>query len=159
MEESKLELIPRQKIENVVCANVEIAEVEEMLELAKRMIQFCAETGGIGLAAPQIGVFKKLIVWNTKENIFQVGFNPIYFLKEKKTTHTIEACLSYPGEKYYLERYKYIKTVYEVPSKDKTELVKIYKAVRDEEAIVFQHEADHVYGKTIATKGKMVYKE
>ncbi len=157
MSENKLELKFKEDIEGVECAEIEVSEIPEFLELGMAMVQLCAENGGAGISTPQIGSNKKLIAWSAKNNMFQVGFNPKFY-KNGKKIYTVEGCLSYPGERYYLSRWKYIIAVYQVPNKEKNDFVQISKKMSGEEAIVFQHEVDHINGKTIATRGRLIDK-
>jgi len=151
----ELELKLREEVEGVECVDVEDDEIAGSIKLGEAMIKFCAENGGAGLAAPQVGFNKRLIVWMSKDNIFQIGFNPKFY-KDGKKINTVEGCLSYPNEQYYVQRWKYIVAVYDVPNKERTRLVQIARKMRGEEAIVFQHETDHTNGKTIATRGKLI---
>lgn len=154
----ELELKLREEVEGVECLDVTNEEIAGSIKLGEAMIKFCAENGGAGLAAPQVGFNKRLIVWMSKDNIFQIGFNPKFY-KDGKKINTVEGCLSYPNEQYYVSRWKYIVAVYEVPSKERTHLVQIARKMRGEEAIIFQHETDHTNGKTIGMKGKLIEKK
>lgn len=155
--ENKFELSPPEEIEGVICEEVLLEEVEQFLAQSAEMIQFCVEKGGIGLAAPQIGINKKFFIWQFKQELFQLAFNPLYFPDGKKTISTIESCLTYGTDKqYYMKRYKRIRAVYYGFSQKDKKLVKISKAMSGTEAIIFQHEMDHLKGKTIATEGKIL---
>lgn len=147
-----LQLKYREDVENVKCEDINEEEAEEYKELAEQMIEFAVQNGGMGLSAPQIGIHKKLIVWEGKEDTFHIGFNPNYY-PDGKDTNTVEGCLSYPDEQYFLGRKKSIRAVYYALNQG-GRLVKITRKMTNDEAIVFQHETDHVYGITIAMKGK-----
>jgi peptide deformylase len=151
----EVRLYQREEVENVSCEDVKENELSEMISLGEEMIKFANDNGGAGLSAPQIGFLKKVIVWKSKENLFSIGFNPRYY-KDGKITNTAEGCLSYPNETYFMQRYKYIRAVYFVPNEEKTSLVQISRRMRGEEAIIFQHETDHINGITIAMKGKKI---
>lgn len=150
----ELKLKYREEVENIKCEDINVDDMAEAVTLGEKMIEFTALKGGVGLAAPQIGIFKNIIVWeNNKERIFQIGFNPKYYIDGKKV-NTVEGCLSYPDENYYCSRGKYIRAIYFVPNKEKNELFKVTRKLHGQEAIRFQHETDHLDGITIAMIGR-----
>lgn len=156
-EENRLELSFREEVENVICSEVTEEEAHEYIPIAQAMIEFTIKNGGLGLSAPQVGINKKLIVWMGKENTFHIGFNPTFFKKDSKFINTVEGCLSYPNEDFFLEkrRRKYVQAVYFALNQG-GKLVKIMRPMRDDEAIVYQHEVDHINGITIAMVGKKI---
>lgn len=152
-EENKLELLFKEDVENVECEEIIEEEAKEYILIAQAMIEFVAKNGGVGLSAPQVGIKKQLIVWQGKDNTFHIGFNPKFFSKGKKI-NTIESCLSYPEEEYFVSgRRKYIQAVYYALNQG-GKLVKITRSMRDDEAIIYQHEVHHIEGKTIAMIGR-----
>lgn len=50
---------------------------------------------GVGLAAPQIGVLKRLVVIDTGDNFYEL-INPVILKQEGEQT-AVEGCLSIPG--------------------------------------------------------------
>lgn len=155
-EENRLELRFRKDVENVECEDIHEDEASEFIPIAQAMIEFAVNNGGIGLSAPQVGINKKLIVWQGKNNTFHIGFNPTFYSKGKKI-NTVESCLSYPEEEYYVPgiRRKYIQAVYYALNQG-GKLVKIARSMRDDEAIVYQHEVQHIKGITIAMIGRKI---
>jgi len=149
------ELKFREEVENISCEDITEEEMQTAVELGKKMIEFAVQNGGVGLSAPQIGILKNIIIWEGKENIFHIGFNPQIY-PDGKIIKTVEGCLSYPGETYYLERYKEIRAVYYVPAKEKNELFKVTRKLIGNEAIKFQHERHHLQGITISMIGKKI---
>ena len=147
-----LQLKYKEEVENVKCDDINEEEAGQYKELAEQMIEFAVQNGGMGLSAPQIGIHKKLIVWEGKENTFHIGFNPSYY-PDGKDTNTVEGCLSYPDEQYFLTRKKSIRAVYYALNQG-GKLVKITRKMTNDEAIVFAHETDHINGITIAMIGK-----
>jgi len=95
-----------------------------------------------------------------KDNTFHIGFNPTFYKKDSKFINTVEGCLSYPNEDYYLNkrRRKYIQAVYYALSQT-GKFIKIARSMREDEAIVYQHEVDHINGVTIAMVGKRIITE
>jgi len=99
------------------------------------MFALLREHRGLGLAAPQVGINARLFVtsWGV------VYVNPIITWHGKCRAQTIESCLSFPGALIPVTRYCEI----EMDGQR-------YKGV---EAIVLQHELDHLNGRHITMKG------
>ena len=58
-----LELAPPIEVENAVCESVTADEVESILkDMVPDMEKILEETGGVGIAAPQVGIKKKFFV-------------------------------------------------------------------------------------------------
>lgn len=109
------------------------------------MIETCLEVPGVGLAAPQ--VYKKLRMFimippskgKTQKPI--VVINPKIVTMSKDTKKDWEGCLSIPGIRALVPRYKTIKVEYIERTGRKTK--KIFKNFV---ARIFQHEYDHLDG-------------
>ena len=150
----QIELVETSKIEGCECEEVFIEEWDDIKLLGQEMIKLCVDKGGLGLAAPQVGVMKKMFVWMNGTNSFQIVINPSFF-PEKKITNLVEGCLSYPGSHFYLQRYKSGNIRFEIlDPKDNSKFKKVFRKVSGERSFVFQHELDHINGITIAMKGK-----
>ena len=153
-EENKLELRFGKDVENVKCDEIEEKEASDYINIAQAMIEFTAKNGGVGLSAPQVGINKQLIVWQGKDNTFHIGYNPTFYNSKGKKINTVEGCLSYPEEEYFIEgRSKYIQAVYYAVNR-KGSLVKVTRPMRDDEAIIYQHEVQHINGTTISMTGR-----
>jgi peptide deformylase len=150
-----MELVNSDEIEYITCEDVEEDELEWVVDKGEEMIKYCAENGGLGLAAPQIGIYKNFFVYSPREEIFQIVINPSWFPDGKKT-NTVEGCLSYPGQNYFLTRYKYVRAVYYGRSKKTGRMERVAKRLSGDDAIIFQHETDHLRGKTVRTKGRLI---
>ena len=96
---------------------------------------------GIGLAAPQIGVSKRMIVIDIGDNLIEL-INPEIVHREGKQVNT-EGCLSVPGIAGSVTRSRYL-TVKGLNRDGKEVTIE----VRDSGllATVFQHEIDHLDG-------------
>ena len=120
--------------------------VETTLEEARPIIQDLMDTAHFhkkncaGLAANQIG--SNLRVFVVKINGKFIAFINPSFSPASGTIESIEGCLSFPGIKTKVMRYKLINVS---PSKGKRK--KIYLGAQP--AIAFQHELDHLNGKVI----------
>jgi peptide deformylase len=135
-------------------------EYEEVFSLVEKMIVKCATEGGVGLAAPQIGVKKKLFVFMFNEGMYQAVINPKIFPEGHKKVNMIEACLSYPGKRYYVQnRFKNVRMVYYTINRQEKKLMRVVKSFHGMSAIVAQHEFDHLNGITIATRGVLIEDE
>lgn len=118
---------------------VEIID-NKLRELALDMLETMYKYDGIGLAAPQIGILKRMIVYDIGQGA-HVLINPV--IKKKKGQQTAEeGCLSFPNTFGMVDRPS---TVWiEATDIDGNKLE--YKA-EDIEAVVLCHEIDHLDGK------------
>lgn len=117
-------------------------EVEKVTPEIKKLIEDMAETmeknNGIGLAAPQVGVLKRVIVAETEKG--PIGLiNPAILKKSKEKILDEEGCLSFPKLFLKIPRWKKI----EVTALDGNG--KKIKA-RGLVARILQHEIDHLDG-------------
>ncbi|PIQ90692.1 MAG: peptide deformylase [Candidatus Omnitrophica bacterium CG11_big_fil_rev_8_21_14_0_20_41_12] len=100
------------------------------------------EGGGIGLAAPQVGISEQLVVMDIGEGLYKL-INP-RVVKRQGTQAISEGCLSVPGICIKVKRAKRVW----VEAKDEdNQPLKI--EADDLFACVLQHEIDHLKGKLI----------
>ena len=118
-------------------------EVGEVTDQIKQLAQDLKETmfasQGIGLAAPQIGVLKRIIAVQEKTPL--VFINPRITKKSRETTVEQEGCLSFPGIFLKINRAKEV----EVEALDENGEKISFKA-QGLMARVLQHEIDHLDG-------------
>ena len=82
----------------------EIKEVTPRInELIDDMFDTMYEACGVGLAAPQVGILKRLVVIDTTGDDPHVLINPEIVLTEGEQTGS-EGCLSVPGKRGYVRR-------------------------------------------------------
>ena len=117
------------------------------LLLAEEMMDIMIRAPGVGLAANQIGVLKKIVTINIQDKEKNLDnkyvlFNPKIILSSKETVIMEEGCLSIPEQFADIERPKEIIVEY---TSEKKKLVK--KRIDGVEARVLQHEIDHLSGK------------
>lgn len=126
--------ILRKKAEGVKDFN------DQIRTLISDMKETMDKNKGVGLAAPQVGISKRIIVVNTPEGV--MGFvNPKITKMGERTSFEEEGCLSLPG--LYLK----IKRAGEVEIETLDESGKKIKIqVKDIVARIFQHEVDHLNG-------------
>lgn len=76
---------------------------EEVKTIADKMVEIMFRAEGIGLAAPQIGVSKRIVTMNVKDD-FQILVNPHLVEESDETETRDEGCLSLPGVEAPVER-------------------------------------------------------
>lgn len=121
-------------------------EQDSIMDLAKQMLKIMYAAQGVGLAAPQIGVNKRLMVYNPSgdskkwlEETILVNPKIVEFSDAKD--EEIEGCLSFPDMQGEVVRSKWIKVEAMTPKGRK-----IKKKFKGWEARIFQHEYDHLDG-------------
>lgn len=102
--------------------------------------------GGVGLAANQVGETKRIILVNTG-SVRQFLINPVIVKKYGGTIMSTEGCLSFPGRRVRVVRNKQI--IVEGFSPDWKPLRFKFQGLN---AIVVQHEVDHLDGITCVDK-------
>lgn len=86
----------------------EITEVNDRIrELADDMLDTMYEANGVGLAAPQVGVLKRMVIIDIGEGPV-VMINPV-ILESSGSQTGQEGCLSIPGKAGIVTRPNYIK--------------------------------------------------
>jgi len=131
------------------------SEVPKITPNIHKLLDNMAETmyaaKGVGLAAPQVGVSKKVVTVDVGEGLIEL-INPVIISREGKDTD-IEACLSVPGLAGDVTRAK--KVVLQALDRD-GELIE-YEA-EGFVARAFQHELDHLSGILFIDVADKVYK-
>lgn len=122
-----------------------VAQVDDSVrELVRDMVETMYSADGVGLAAPQVGVLKRIIVIDpapgTKESKLYVFINPEIVSADGRTKYT-EGCLSIPGESEEIERFEKL-TVRALDEQGETFEVEAEGLL----AIALQHEIDHLDG-------------
>ncbi len=121
-----------------------VASVDEKIrKLVDDMFETMYEAPGIGLAAPQVGVYERVMVIDVSEDKSapQVFINP-ELLETRGTELMEEGCLSVPGIYEDVERAEWIRVRALDRNGDSFE-----KEVAGLEAVCIQHEIDHLEGK------------
>ena len=109
-------------------------------ELIKAMTKVMFENNGIGLAAPQVGIKKRLFIMGNEEQFYAI-INPTITLKEGEVVKDIEGCLSFPKLWLRVNRSDKIQVSYQDISGQK--ITTDFTGIK---ARVFQHEYDHLDG-------------
>ena len=108
--------------------------ITDLLDTANHHIDNCA-----GLAAPQIGVHKRVVVIRTGNTFFPM-INPVVVKKTGKKFVNHEGCLSLEGIRA-VERYSSVLVGY-IDKSGK----RVTKTFNGTTAIIVQHETDHLNG-------------
>lgn len=120
----------------------EVTEFSEKLwELLDDMAETMYEAGGVGLAAPQVGVLKRVVVIDTddKHGLMEL-VNPVIVAIKGKQREP-EGCLSYPGKSGYVVRPAKVK----IKAQDRYGRKRVYVG-SGLLARAFCHETDHLNG-------------
>lgn len=80
-------------------------------ELIDDMFETMYESGGVGLAAPQVGILKRLCVIDVTPDASEpiVFINPVIVEKSEELQTGYEGCLSYPGKSGIVTRAEKVK--------------------------------------------------
>ena len=113
-------------------------------KLLNDMTDTLAEANGVGLAAPQVGILRRVVVIDVGDGIIEL-VNP-RILRTAGSETTSEGCLSFPGEYGLVER----PTEVEIEAEDRHG--KTFRMTgHDLLARAFCHETDHLDGKVFKT--------
>lgn len=129
----------------------EVPEITpNILRLLDNMKDTMFEANGVGLAAPQIGIGKRVIVVDSEDELLEL-INPEITESEGSETDT-EGCLSVPG------LIGEVKRAYKVTIKAKNREGKAVELRREGlTARVLQHEIDHLDGILFIDKAEKVW--
>jgi peptide deformylase len=130
-----------------------VAEVdEEVRRLAARMVDVMDRAHGVGLAAPQLGVLRRMLVYRVgEEDAVRVLINPSLSELSEETVVSTEGCLSLLGGELQVPVSRHVRVhVSAVDSDgDPVEL-----EAEGFEARVIQHEIDHLDGVLIVDRAQ-----
>ncbi len=128
---------------------ISLKELKSYTKVAESMVKYIKdpEKGGVGLAAPQIGISKRLIVVSLMHDYEDENFRTIAMINPEIIEHTeevctdSEGCLSVPGEFGDVTRWTGVKVEFLNLSGIKQSL-----KLTDLAARIVQHEIDHLDG-------------
>ena len=137
---------------NLVCKKVDIQNINnEILEDIEDLKETLKFTGGFGIAGPQVGINKRIIVISIEKEKCSykdcedvpttVMINPSWRKLSEEKESEFEGCLSVPTIRGKVERYKQIEVTYFNENGEK-----IVKKVSGFTARDIQHECDHLDG-------------
>lgn len=132
----------------------------DLHQLLDDMVETMREAPGVGLAAPQIGISKRIAVIEYPEDeddpentmrVFEL-INP-EIIRTKGSEVGQEGCLSMPGLAADVDRATYVL----VRAQDRMGNEVRFKAY-DWLARIFQHEIDHLFGRLMTDNAETVYR-
>ena len=114
---------------------------DELRSLVERMKLLMVDAHGIGLAANQVGVLRRVFVFQLAEDDVRAMVNPEIVERSDETEVADEGCLSIQGVTVPVERS--LRVVIEGKDEDGTD---VRYELDDYEARCVQHESDHLDG-------------
>ena len=121
--------------------------------LIKEMSEIMYENNGVGLAAPQVGVPVRIIIFDVDKKGLIVVINPVLTLNKEEFI-SIESCLSMPGFEGKIRRKEYV----HLEGIDRYEKPITIEAEGLLSACI-QHEVDHLQGILILDRASRMKKE
>lgn len=119
----------------------EVTEVTPRIQdLIDDMFETMYETNGVGLAAPQVGILKRIVVIDTTGEDPIVLINPRIVETDGEQTGN-EGCLSVPGKSGIVTRPNYVKVIAQDENLETFEIEGTELLAR-----AFCHEIDHLDG-------------
>lgn len=122
-----------------------------LIRLIKRLYYTMISDGGVGIAAPQVGIHRNLF-WFKRFDVlpnkpFQVAINPkINFYSQRKVNFIGDGCLSVPDISGKTERFSSIMVEYTLDNGVvEKNILEGYSSVSFT-SVCFQHEFDHLQG-------------
>lgn len=113
---------------------------DRLAQLIDDMIETLHDSNGAGLAAPQVGVLRRIVIINTEDEDWEL-VNPELVEVSEEEESAIEGCLSLPGKWGMVSRPVYAK----VRAQDRFGDWYEYEG-EDLTARCFLHELDHLEG-------------
>ncbi|KDC59239.1 peptide deformylase [Bordetella bronchiseptica] len=139
-----------------VAAPVERYDTPELRALIDDMFETMAHAQGVGLAAPQIGVDLQLVIFGFERNDRYpdapavprtILCNPVIEPLSDEMEDGWEGCLSVPGLRGLVPRYRHIRYSGYDPAGQRIE-----REAEGFHARVVQHECDHLIGRLYPTR-------
>lgn len=122
-------------------------------ELVKAMAKFMTDNGGVGLAAPQVGIKKRLFIMGNFIKLVAC-INPKIVSLSEERDNDLEGCLSFPDLFMKVKRPASAVVQYNTASGELVE-----RELTGFECRVFLHEYDHLIGVTFDQRvGDLTYK-
>jgi len=110
-------------------------------ELEVSMVQLMVESNGLGLAANQVGLLKRVFAIHLKDQVPFCMFNPYILYGDNDLVLADEGCLSFPELFLKIPRHKNITAGY-VDRQGNKRIIELTGI----DARCFQHELDHLEG-------------
>ena len=124
-----------------------------ILTLLDDMTETMRAADGVGLASPQVGVLRRVVVIECEPGNVLELINPV-IVERKGSQHELEGCLSVPGRQGYTDRPMYVK----VEALNRRGEMMTYEG-EGLLAKAFCHEIDHLDGILYIDHAEMVVEE
>lgn len=144
-----MQLVNKSLVENCKCDPVDISDIDSIIETAKKMNEIMIKNNGVGLAAPQVGIFKRFFIMkNFQDNSYELIINPEIIWQSNKIAQSREGCLTYNNgpdrPTWVVKRPKSLNVRYCIALGEYEE-----KKISKLTAQIFHHEFEHLNGITI----------
>lgn len=128
----------------------EVTEINDRItDLLDDLTETMRSVGGVGLAAPQVGVLRRVVVVEVDDRLYEL-INPV-ITETEGDQYELEACLSVPGKQGRVHRPAHVK----IEALDRNGEKQVYEG--DELlARAFCHETDHLDGILYIDKAELV---
>jgi peptide deformylase len=114
--------------------------------MANTILEFRAKYGaGRAIAAPQLGVMKRLVVMNIDHPI--AFYNPVLFNESEEMMELWDDCMSFPNLLVRLKRHRFCKMRF----RDENWEEQVWD-LKDDLSELLQHEIDHLDGILATTR-------
>ena len=120
------------------CRKVEVFD-QRLCDLVEDLFDTLYDSGGAGLAAPQVGVLRRIAVVDIGDGPYEL-INP-EIIETEGEQYGAEGCLSYPGQFGMVKRPNYVK----IKAQDRNGMWHEYEG-EELLARAFCHETDHLDG-------------
>lgn len=117
----------------------------ELLRHCHDMVDTMIDAPGVGLAAPQVGDSRRIVVIDSGLEEGGSGLllmvNPTITARSKETIPWKETCLSVPDLEVEVQRARHVSVSWVTPTGEPMQ-----RELHDFEAVIVQHELDHLLG-------------
>ena len=127
---------------------------QRLATLIDDMYATMLKADGVGLAAIQVGILKRVVVIETQEDGYYEFVNPVIVEQSKEENTTAEGCLSVPGKMGMVSRPQTVKVKYQ--DRNGNPLEKTFNGFT---AKAVCHELDHLDGIVYIDKAVEVEEE
>ncbi|MCL2492119.1 MAG: peptide deformylase [Coriobacteriia bacterium] len=134
------------------CEETDVSDTEEIDALVKDLEQAMRSSDGVGFAAPQAGIMKRVLIYDISEDQddLKVLVNPVISQHSEDLSTADEGCLSFPNIYFPVTRPTQV-TVEAYDEKGEPVLMENIGGLL---ARVVQHECDHLDGVMIIDRAK-----